>query len=75
MGFRLGTCNSMTSRSIASPQTTSISNLFVGVPAVLGSKGVEKILELNLSDDEKAQLQKSIAAVKELCETVDKLMA
>jgi malate dehydrogenase len=52
-----------------------IPNLFVGVPAVLGRKGVEKVLEINLSEDEKGQLQKSIAAVKELCETVDKLMA
>jgi malate dehydrogenase len=51
-----------------------IPSLFVGVPAVLGRRGVEKILEINLSGDEKAQLEKSVAAVKELCEAVDKLM-
>ncbi len=52
-----------------------VPGLFVGVPAVLGRGGVERIIEMKLSDEEKAGLQKSVAAVKELCETVDKLMA
>jgi malate dehydrogenase len=51
-----------------------IKGLFVGMPAVLGSKGVEKIIEMKLNADEQAALDKSAAAVKELCETVDKLM-
>jgi malate dehydrogenase len=51
-----------------------IKGLFVGVPTVLGRKGVEKIIEMKLNPEEKAALDKSAAAVKELCESVDKLM-
>jgi len=43
-----------------------ISNLFVGVPVKLGSNGVEQIIEINLTTDERAALQKSAAAVQEL---------
>jgi malate dehydrogenase len=43
-----------------------IENLFVGVPAQLGAKGVEKVVEVELSSDERALLQKSASAVKEL---------
>ena len=43
-----------------------IENLFVGVPAQLGAKGVEKVVEVELSSDEQALLQKSASAVKEL---------
>ena len=43
-----------------------ISGLYVGVPAQLGAKGVEKIWEIKLTDTEHAALQKSAAAVKEL---------
>lgn len=45
-------------------------DLFVGVPVKLGRNGLEKIVEIELHDDEKAALAKSAAAVKEL---VDKL--
>lgn len=38
--------------------------LFVGVPAVLGKNGVEKIIEMELNDEEKAMLDKSANAVK-----------
>ena len=41
-------------------------DLFIGVPVVLGSDGVEKILEVNLQSDEKASLDKSAEAVAEL---------
>ena len=41
-------------------------DLFVGVPAVLGRKGMEKVVELDLSAEEKAALQKSAEAVHEL---------
>ncbi|HXC65669.1 MAG TPA: malate dehydrogenase, partial [bacterium] len=51
-----------------------IKNLFVGLPAVLGRKGLDRIIEMKLSPAEQAALDKSAAAVKELCETVDKLM-
>jgi malate dehydrogenase len=42
------------------------SDLFIGVPAIIGAGGVEKIIELELTADEKAMLDKSAAAVKEL---------
>ncbi len=44
--------------------------LFVGVPAVLGAGGMERVLEIELTDDEQAAFDRSAAAVKEL---VDKL--
>jgi malate dehydrogenase len=40
--------------------------LFVGVPAKIGSNGVEKIIEIKLTADEQAALQRSAGAVKEL---------
>ena len=47
-----------------------IQDLFVGVPVKLGAGGIEKIYELELSDEEKAALQKSAAAVKELVDVM-----
>jgi malate dehydrogenase len=44
--------------------------LFVGVPVKLGARGVEKIYELKLEGEEKAQLQKSAAAVQELVDVL-----
>jgi malate dehydrogenase len=41
-------------------------NLFVGVPVKLGSRGIEQIIEIKLTSDERAALEKSAAAVKEL---------
>lgn len=38
--------------------------LYIGVPAVLGAKGVEKVIEMQLNDDEKAMLNISAEAVK-----------
>jgi malate dehydrogenase len=43
-----------------------IRGLFVGVPVKLGAKGIEQIIEIKLSADEKAALEKSAGAVKEL---------
>lgn len=43
-----------------------ISGLYVGVPCKLGAKGLEQIIEIKLTPDEKAALDKSAAAVKEL---------
>lgn len=45
-----------------------VDNLFVGVPVKLGRNGMEKIIEIELTDEEKAGLQVSIDAVKELVE-------
>jgi malate dehydrogenase len=47
-----------------------VDGLFVGVPAVLGDGGLQRVMTIELSADENAAFQKSAAAVKEL---VDKL--
>ncbi len=47
---------------------------FVGVPAVLGAQGVERIVELELNETEKAQFRASLGHVKELTALVDKLL-
>jgi malate dehydrogenase len=43
-----------------------IHGLFVGVPVKLGSKGIEQIIEIKLTAEEQAALQKSADSVKEL---------
>jgi len=43
-----------------------LNGLFVGVPVKLGATGIEKIYQLSLNETEKAQLDKSGAAVREL---------
>jgi malate dehydrogenase len=43
-----------------------ITGLYVGVPVKLGAKGIEQIIEIKLTPEEKAGLDKSAAAVKEL---------
>jgi malate dehydrogenase len=40
-----------------------VKDLFIGVPCVIGGKGMEKILEIKLSDDEKAMFGKTVGAV------------
>jgi len=47
-----------------------INDLFVGVPVKLGASGVEEIIEVPLTPDEKAALHKSAGAVKELVEVI-----
>ncbi|MCX5645269.1 MAG: malate dehydrogenase [Phycisphaerae bacterium] len=47
---------------------------FVGVPAILGAGGVEKIVELDLDESEKTQFRESLGHVKELTAQVDKLL-
>ncbi len=51
-----------------------IGGYFVGVPAMLGSKGVEKVFEVPLTPDEKKAFQVSIDHVKELVADAEKLM-
>lgn len=43
-----------------------VSGMFMGAPVQIGSKGVEKIIELKLDDWEKAELQKSIDSLRKL---------
>ena len=48
-------------------------DLYMGVPAVIGAEGVEKVLEIELTAEEKAMLEKSATAVRELIEASKKL--
>jgi len=51
-----------------------VSNMYVGVPALIGAAGVEKILEFTLNDDEKVMFTKSVDSVKgliEACKAID----
>ena len=43
-----------------------INDLFIGVPVKLGHSGIEDIIQINLTTDEKAELQRSAGAVQEL---------
>ncbi len=52
-----------------------VGGYYVGVPVILGSNGVEKIVELELTEQEKADFQKSVDAVHGLVEAMDKLLA
>ena len=48
-----------------------VNGLFVGVPVKLGSRGIERIYELNLAEDESAALKKSADAVQELVNVLE----
>jgi len=50
-----------------------IKDLYVGMPAVIGEKGIERIVELELTADERAALGKSADAVRGLIEACKKL--
>jgi malate dehydrogenase len=50
-----------------------LEGLYVGVPAVIGANGVERIVELELTAEERAQLMKSADSVKGLIEACKKL--
>jgi len=50
-----------------------INDLFIGVPVKLGAGGIEEIIEIKLTDDEQAALNRSADAVKELVEILGKL--
>jgi malate dehydrogenase len=51
-----------------------VGGYYVGVPVILGASGVEKIIELKLTNEEQAAFQKSISAVKELVGAMAKLV-
>ena len=50
-----------------------IDNLYVGVPVVIGAKGVERIVEIKLDPEEKAAFKKSVDAVKGLMDAAKKI--
>jgi len=47
-----------------------VGGYFVGVPCILGTEGVEKIIEIELDSDERKMFQSSVDHVKELVKTV-----
>ena len=47
--------------------------IYVGVPTIIGNKGVEKIIEINLNEIEKLNFSKSIDSVKNLIDACKKI--
>ncbi|WP_199689993.1 malate dehydrogenase [Clostridium sp. 1xD42-85] len=47
------------------------SNIYLGVPTVLGANGIEKVIELDLTEDEKAALNKSADSVKKVLDVLE----
>lgn len=45
-----------------------VNDMYVGVPTVIGANGVERIIEIDLDKNEKAEFEKSVASVAGLCE-------
>ncbi|WP_417514418.1 malate dehydrogenase [Minwuia sp.] len=55
-----------------------VDDLYVGVPVVIGADGVERVVEINLNDEEKAGFDKSVDAVRGLvdaCKGIDPSLA
>ena len=50
-----------------------VKNIYAGVPVIIGSNGVEKILELNLNEEEKKNFENSIKSVKDLFVAAQKI--
>ena len=50
-----------------------VKDIYAGVPVIIGNKGVEKIIELELSNEEKSDFDKSIKAVKDLFDAARKI--
>lgn len=50
-----------------------IEGTYLGVPVILGKNGVEKVIELDLNDDEKALLETSNGHVREVMDVLDRL--
>ena len=43
-----------------------IKDVYAGVPVIIGSKGVEKVIEIQLSKEEEENFKKSVQSVKDL---------
>lgn len=46
--------------------------MYLGVPTVLGGNGLEKIIELDLTDEEKTQLDQSAQSVQQVMDVLNK---
>jgi malate dehydrogenase len=51
-----------------------VDGLFVGVPAIVGKNGIEQIIELDLTDEEKEAFGNSANAVRKTCDEVDEML-
>jgi len=51
-----------------------VKELYVGVPVTLGANGVEKIIEINLKEEEKKEFLKSVDSVKEVINIAKKII-
>ena len=52
-----------------------VSDLYIGVPVIIGKNGVEKIVEVEFNAEEKAMFEASVKAVQDLVEVSDKIAA
>ena len=52
-----------------------VNGLYVGVPAVIGAGGVERVVEIRLSEADRAAFDESVAAVRELVEVAERMRA
>ena len=50
-----------------------IKDVYVGVPAKLGRRGIEEIVELDLNDDELAKLRQAAEGIRTKCQDLAKL--
>ena len=48
-------------------------DIYAGVPVIIGSGGVEKIVEIELSNEERLNFEKSVASVKDLFDAAKKI--
>ena len=51
-----------------------VKGLYIGVPVVIGAKGVERIVEVEFNAEEKAMFDKSVAAVRSLIDATNKIV-
>ena len=52
-----------------------VKGLYVGVPVIIGAQGVERVIELELNEEEKKAFDNSVNAVRSLAQVIDKLAA
>ncbi len=50
-----------------------VKNLYIGVPVIIGRKGVEKVIEIKLNSAERKMLKKSVSSVRKLVDAVKKI--
>ena len=51
----------------------NVSGYYIGVPVIIGKNGVEKIIEINLNDDENKEFNSSVNSVKNLVQACQKI--